>query len=66
MLGASFSILFVLAMYLLMFLFVLFLGYLIVRRAVRDGIMDARARIKELEEPWTPPAAPSAPPSAQE
>ena len=66
MLGASLSILFAMTMYLLIFLFVLFLGYLVVRRAVRDGILDARARIKELVEPWTPPAAPSAPPSSQE
>lgn len=49
MLGSSIAILFGLIMYLLMFLFVLFVAYLIIRRAVRDGILDARAKVKELE-----------------
>ncbi|WP_143412137.1 hypothetical protein [Arabiibacter massiliensis] len=66
MLGTLISVFCAMALYLLIFLFVLFVGYLIVRRAVRDGIMDARARIKELEEPWTPPAGPAAPPSTRE
>lgn len=65
--GQIISILFVVTMYLLIFLFILFLGYLVVRRAVRDGIMDARSRIKELEEPWSPAAGePDAAPSAQD
>ena len=58
-------ILFVVVMYLLVFLFILSLGYLVVRRAVRDGIMDARARVKELEEPWSPADEADAPPHAQ-
>ena len=51
--GQIISILFVIGMYLLIFAFILFLAYLVIRRAVRDGIMDARAHIKELEEPWS-------------
>ena len=43
MLEQVFPILFIVVMYLLVFLFILFLGYQVVRRAVRDGVLDARA-----------------------
>lgn len=57
MLGSLIAILFGLIMYLLIFLFVLFVAYLIIRRAVRDGILDARAKVKELEDTPQPPTA---------
>ena len=66
MLEQVFPILFIVVMYLLVFLFILFLGYQVVGRAVRDGVLDARARIKELEEPWPSVDEPGAHPSAQQ
>lgn len=54
LLGSSFAGLIALLVYLVFFLFIACALYFIVRRAVRDGIMDARAKVKELEDPKTP------------
>lgn len=44
----------VLLFYLIVFLLVMCVLYFVVRRAVRDGIMDARAKVKDLEGPKAP------------
>ncbi|MEA5019546.1 MAG: hypothetical protein VB027_04180 [Gordonibacter sp.] len=69
-LGTSwFASLFAIVIYLLFFLLIVWVAYRVIRKAVKDGILDARANIKELEEsqphsPYPPvpqPSSPSAP-----
>lgn len=50
------TLLFAMVIYLLIFLFIVGIFYLVIRKAVMHGILDARAKIKELEEgaPQTP------------
>lgn len=51
--GILIDLAFALAIYLLIFVFVMFVAYLVIRRAVKDGILDARATVKNLEDPPT-------------
>ncbi len=48
--GAAIASVLMLVIYVLIFLLIATVVYFIVRKAVKDGILDARAKIGELED----------------
>lgn len=63
--GSLFAMITILLMYLLVFLFIIGIAYLVIRKAVLHGILDARAKIKELEEAAPHPKTPEQPHTPQ-